>query len=95
MKLRSSIKSELFAAEAEDSRRSARPGRVEVVCAARPYRPVCTVALEHSLLQIDANRRNLRDGRTFRFEWLQIPPLWHVDAVKGGGVHPIDYVMWR
>ena len=23
--------------------------------------------------------------------WLLTLPLWHVDAVKGGGVHPIAY----
>jgi hypothetical protein len=27
----------------------------------------------------------------FRFEWLLTLPLWHIDAVKGGGVHPIAY----
>jgi hypothetical protein len=53
--------------------------------------PVCTVDLERILRKIDANRRNLHGGRPFCFEWLLIPPLWHVDAVKGGGVHPIAY----
>ena len=35
--------------------------------------------------------RNLHGGRPFRFEWLLTLPLWHIDAVKGGGVHPIAY----
>lgn len=30
-------------------------------------------------------------GAPFRFEWLLTHPLWHVDAVKGGRVHPIAY----
>jgi tetratricopeptide (TPR) repeat protein len=29
--------------------------------------------------------RNLHGGRSFRFEWLFTPPLWHIDAVIGWG----------
>ncbi|SEK15704.1 hypothetical protein SAMN05216550_1461, partial [Paraburkholderia tropica] len=26
------------------------------------------------------------------FEWLTTPPLWHINAFIGGGVHPIAYL---
>jgi len=44
---------------------------------------------EHALCQIDADRRNLHDGCPPRFKWSMTLPLWHIDAVAGGGVHPI------
>src|SRR5262245_59393985 len=38
---------------------------------------VDAVDLEHVFRQIDANCRNVHDGRPFRFEWLTTLPLWH------------------
>jgi hypothetical protein len=48
-----------------------------------------TVNLEHTLCQINTNRRNLHDGCPTRLKWLMTLPLWDIDAVAGGGVHPI------
>ena len=41
--------------------------------------------LESDLGQLEANRRNLHGGPSFRFEWSMSPPLWHVDACGGWG----------
>ena len=46
---------------------------------------------EHALCQINADRRNLHDGCPPRFKWSMTLPLWHIDAVAGGGVHPIAF----
>jgi len=50
---------------------------------------VDAVDLEHVFRQIDANCRNVHVGRPFRSSGLMTLPLWHNDAVSGGGVHTI------
>jgi hypothetical protein len=47
------------------------------------------VDLEYILCQIDANCRNLHDDAPLGSSGCSILPLWHIDAISRGGVHPI------
>lgn len=47
------------------------------------------VNLKHVFRQINADRCNLHVGAPIQLSGCLTHPLWHADAVKGGGVHPI------
>jgi hypothetical protein len=47
--------------------------------------------LKYVLRQINPGRCNLHGGRSYPVSGCSTLPLWHVDAVKGGGVHPIAF----
>jgi hypothetical protein len=48
------------------------------------------VDLEDALCQVEPNCRNVHDGRSSRFKWLQTLPLWHFDAVRVGASIPLS-----
>ncbi|WP_216354068.1 hypothetical protein, partial [Burkholderia cenocepacia] len=50
---------------------------------------IYAVNLEYVLCQIDAYRRNLHDDAPLGSSGCSTLPLWHIDAVTSGGVHPI------
>lgn len=44
--------------------------------------------LKHTICQIGASCRNLHDDAFLGSSGCSILPLWHIDTVAGGGVHP-------